>query len=147
MGTRLHDKVAIVTGAGQAAGDTIGNGRAISLLFAREGAKVMLADYRLESALETKTLIEKEQGEASAFKVDVTRAGECRQMAEKCIETYGRIDILINNVGIGDEDQGPVKLTEEAWERIFNVNLKSMFLTCKYVLPYMEILLKSSLES
>ena len=68
MGARLHDKVAIVTGAGQAAGDTIGNGRAISLLFAREGAKVLLADYRLDSALETKTLIEKEQGEASAFR-------------------------------------------------------------------------------
>ena len=59
-------------------------------------------------------------------------------MAEKCAETYGRIDILVNNVGIGGEDRGPVDLKEEVWDRIFRLNLKSMFLTCKYVLPYME---------
>jgi NAD(P)-dependent dehydrogenase (short-subunit alcohol dehydrogenase family) len=138
MDKRLEGKVAIVTGAGQTPGDTIGNGRAISLLFARAGAKVMLVDYRLDSAQETQSMIAQEGGQSFAFAADVSRADDCRRMAEMCVETYGRIDILVNNVGIGRGDQGPVKLKEEIWERIFNVNLKSMFLTCKYILPYME---------
>ena len=138
MDKRLQGKVAIVTGAGQTPGDTIGNGRAISILFARAGAKVMLVDLRLDSAQETQSMIDQEGGESFAFAADVTRADDCRRMAEKCVETHGRIDIFVNNVGVGGEDQGPVKLKEEVWDRIFTVNLKSMFLTCKYVLPYME---------
>ncbi len=138
MDKRLEGKVAIVTGAGQTPGDTIGNGRATSILFSRAGAKVMLVDVRLDSAEETQSMITREGGEAFPFAADVTRADDCRRMAEKCVERYGRIDILVNNVGIGRGDQGPVELQEEAWERIFNVNLKSMFLTCKYVLPFME---------
>ncbi len=138
MEKRLQGKVAIVTGAGQTPGDTVGNGRAISTLFARAGAKVWLVDSRVESARETQSIIAKEGGESFAFAADVTRADDCRRMAEKCAETCGRIDILVNNVGIGGDDQGPVKLQEEVWDRIFAVNLKSMFLTCKYVLPFME---------
>ncbi len=138
MEKRLEGKVAIVTGAGQTPGDTIGNGRAISILFARAGAKVALADVRLDSAQETQAMIAREGGVSFPIAADVTRAEDCRRMAEKCAETYGRIDILVNNVGIGRGDQGPVELQEEAWDRIFNVNLKSIFLTCKYVLPFME---------
>jgi NAD(P)-dependent dehydrogenase (short-subunit alcohol dehydrogenase family) len=138
MDKRLEGKVAIVTGAGQTPGNTIGNGRAISVLFARAGAKVMLVDHRLNSAQETQSMIAQEGGQSFAFAADVSRADDCRRMAEMCAETYGRIDILVNNVGMGRGDQGPVKLNEEVWERIFNVNLKSMFLTCKYILPYME---------
>jgi len=138
MDKRLEGKVAIVTGAGQTPGDTIGNGRAISLLFARAGAKAILVDLRLDSAQETQSMIEREGGESIAIAADVSRAEDCRRMAEKCAETYGRIDILVNNVGVGGGDQGPVKLKEEVWDRIFDMNLKSMFLTCKYVLPYME---------
>jgi NAD(P)-dependent dehydrogenase (short-subunit alcohol dehydrogenase family) len=138
MDKRLEGKVAIVTGAGQTPGDTIGNGRAISVLFARAGAKVMLVDHRLNAAQETQSMIAQEDGQSFAFAADVSRADDCRRMAEMCAETYGRIDILVNNVGMGRGDQGPVKLKEEVWEQIFNVNLKSMFLTCKYILPYME---------
>lgn len=138
MEKRLQGKVAIVTGAGQTAGDTVGNGRATSILFARAGARVFLVDARVESARETQSMIAREGGESFAFAADVTRADDCRRMAEKCAETHGRIDILVNNVGIGGDDQGPVKLKEEVWDRIFAVNLKSMFLTCKYVLPFME---------
>jgi NAD(P)-dependent dehydrogenase (short-subunit alcohol dehydrogenase family) len=139
MDKRLEGKVAIVTGAGQTPGDTIGNGRAISILFARAGAKVMLVDLRLDSAQETQSMIDREGGESFAFAADVSRAEDCQRMAGKCTETYGRIDILINNVGIGQRvGQGPVDLPEEAWGRIFHVNLTSMFLTCKYVLPVME---------
>jgi NAD(P)-dependent dehydrogenase (short-subunit alcohol dehydrogenase family) len=138
MDKRLEGKVAIITGAGQTPGDTIGNGRAISILFARAGARAMLVDVRLESAQETQAIINREGGEAFAFTADVSRADDCKRLAEECVSRYGRIDILVNNVGTGGEDLGPVRLKEESWERIFNVNLKSMFLTCKHVLPYME---------
>jgi NAD(P)-dependent dehydrogenase (short-subunit alcohol dehydrogenase family) len=138
MDQRLKGKIAIVTGAGQTPGDTVGNGRATSILFARAGAKILLVDHRLGSAQETQDIIAKEGGESLPFAADVTRADHCQRMAETCAQTFGRIDILVNNVGIGGEDFGPVKLKEEVWDRIFAVNLKSMFLTCKYVLPYME---------
>lgn len=137
MSERLKDKVAIVVGAGSTPGDTMGNGRATSILFAREGASVMLVDRRLDSAQETQEMIESEGGVSFAFEADVTKAEDCKSMAEKCIETYGKVDILHNNVGIG-ESGGPVELSEEDWDRVFDVNLRSMFLTCKYVLPYME---------
>jgi NAD(P)-dependent dehydrogenase (short-subunit alcohol dehydrogenase family) len=138
MVNRLKDKVAIVVGAGQQLGDTIGNGRAISILFAREGAKIMLVDKNLDSANETKSLIEKEGGESFIFEADIVNEDKCRQIIEKCIEVYGRIDILVNVVGIGEGDRSVVKLKEEIWDRIFNANLKGTFFTCKYVLPIME---------
>ncbi len=137
MSGRLKDKVAIVVGAGCTPGETMGNGRATAILFAREGASVMLVDNRLDSAEETKKLIDSEGGASFAFGVDVTRAEDCKRMADKCVEVYGRIDILHNNVGIGSGG-GPVDLSEEEWDRTLDTNLKAMFLTCKHVLPHME---------
>jgi len=136
MCQRLKGKVAIVVGAGSTPGEGIGNGRASAILFAREGAKVMLVDYRLDSAEETKKLIDDEGGESFAFEADITKSADCKQMADKCVETYGRIDILHNNVGIG-QGGGPVELSEEDWHRVFDTNLTGMFLACKHVLPYM----------
>lgn len=138
MVDRLKGKLAIVVGAGQQPGDTIGNGRAISILFAREGAKVMLVDKNLDAAKDTKSMIEKEGGESFVFEADIVREDDCRKIADKCVEIYGRIDILVNNVGIGEEDKSLVRLSEEIWDKIFDVNLKGMFFTCKYVLPVME---------
>jgi len=138
MVDRLKEKIAIVVGAGQQPGDTIGNGRAISILFAREGAKVMLVDKNLDAAKDTKSMIEKEGGESFVFEADIVREDDCRKIADKCVEIYGRIDILVNNVGIGEEDKSLVRLSEEIWDKIFDVNLKGMFFTCKYVLPVME---------
>lgn len=139
MEKRLDGKIAIVSGAGQRPGDTIGNGRAMAVLFARAGARVMLVDLRLEAADETRAIIEKEGGECFAFAADVTKTEDCKGMAEKCMENYGRIDILVNNVGIGGgRDYSPVHLSEEEWDAIFATNVKSAFLTCKHVLPYME---------
>ena len=138
MVNRLKDKIAIVVGAGQQPGDTIGNGRATSILFAREGAKVMLVDINLESAQETQSMIEKEGGESFAIQADVVNEDNCRQIAEKCMEVYGRIDILVNNVGVGEGDRNIVKLSEKVWDRIFNINLKGMVFTSRYVLPVME---------
>jgi NAD(P)-dependent dehydrogenase (short-subunit alcohol dehydrogenase family) len=138
MVKRLEDKVAIVVGAGQTPGDTIGNGRAISMLFTREGARVMLVDRRLDSANDTKSLIEKEGGGSFAFQADIVREDDCCRIAEKCVEHFGRIDVLVNNVGIGTGDNNIIKLDSEAWDTILDVNLKGVLLTCKYVLPVMK---------
>jgi NAD(P)-dependent dehydrogenase (short-subunit alcohol dehydrogenase family) len=135
---RLEGKVAIVVGAGQTPGETIGNGRATSILFAREGARVMLVDRKVESAHDTEKLIRDEVGDAFSFEADVTKSADCEAMAKACLDQFGRIDILHNNVGIGAGDGNVHQLTEEHWQRIFDVNLKSMFLTCKHVLPVMR---------
>jgi NAD(P)-dependent dehydrogenase (short-subunit alcohol dehydrogenase family) len=138
MAGRIDGKAAIVTGGGQTPGDTIGNGRATAILFAREGARVLIVDRDDASARETEEKIRSEGGEATRFCGDVTRSEDCGAMARACVERYGRIDVLHNNVGIGAGDSGPVHLTEEAWDRIHTVNLKSMFLTAKHVLPVMR---------
>jgi NAD(P)-dependent dehydrogenase (short-subunit alcohol dehydrogenase family) len=135
---RLKDKVAIVTGAGQTPGDTIGNGRATAILFAREGARVMLVDRRADSARETESMIAAEGGTARAFEADVTREDDCRAVAAACVEEFGRIDVLHNNVGIGRGDAGATHLDLAAWKEIIDVNLTAMFLTCKHVLPQMR---------
>jgi len=136
MGNRVTGKVAIVTGAGSI-GPGIGNGKASAIIYAREGAQVMLVDYNLEAAEETKGLIDKEGGHCIAFQADVSKSGDCKSMVEKCIQTFGRVDILHNNVGI-EIPGGAVETSEEDWDKMMNVDLKSMFLTCKYALPYME---------
>ncbi len=138
MADRLKGKVAIVVGAGQTPGDTIGNGRASAILYAREGARVLLVDRRLESAEDTRALITKENGEALALQADATLEEDCKRAANTCVERFGRIDILHNNVGIGDGDANVIQLEEQAWDRILNVNMKSVFLTCKHVIPVMR---------
>jgi NAD(P)-dependent dehydrogenase (short-subunit alcohol dehydrogenase family) len=135
---RLKDKVAIVVGAGQTPGDTIGNGRATAILFAREGARVALVDLSRESALETEALIKAEGGECFTFQADVTREEHCRAFVRATLETYGRVDILHNNVGIGTGDDGILSLSEQSWDKIMAVNLKGMFLSCRSVLPVMR---------
>jgi NAD(P)-dependent dehydrogenase (short-subunit alcohol dehydrogenase family) len=138
MSDRLKGKVAIVVGAGQTPGETIGNGRASAILYAREGARVLLVDRRLESAEDTREMIAKEGGEAVAFQADAIKSDDCKKMAEACVQRFGRIDILHNNVGIGDNDGGLNQLTEEAWDRILAVNMKSVIMPCKHVLPIMR---------
>jgi len=136
MGDRLKGKVAIVTGAGSILAG-MGNGKATAILFAREGARVMLVDYKLEAAEETRRAIDEEGGESIVFKADMSSAADCQSMVEKCIQAFGRVDILHNNVGMGGYG-GPVETSEEIWDKTMTINLKSMFLTCKYALPYME---------
>jgi len=138
MTKRLDGKVAIVVGAGQTPGDTIGNGRATAILFAREGASVLAVDRDGDSAIETVRRIREEGGAAEALTADVTRAADCRALVERCVESFGRIDVLHQNVGIGAGDSGPVHLSEENWDRIHTVNLKAMFLTAKHALPVMR---------
>ena len=135
---RLEGKTAIVVGAGQTPGETIGNGRATAIVFAREGAKVFLVDRDPESARETVAMVEGEGGVAVAFEADASREADCVAMVEACRSEFGRIDVLHNNVGIGMRDAGPTHLSEENWQRIIDVNLKSVFLTSKHVLPVMR---------
>ncbi len=132
---RLENKVAIVTGAGSRA-PGIGNGRAAAVLFAREGARVLLVDQNASSAEETLAMIKEAGGEAEVFAADVTSAADCRAMVERAVGRWGRLDILDNNVGI--EGQATVvTVTEEAWDRVMRVNVKSMMLTGKYAVPAM----------
>jgi len=125
-------------GAGQTAGDTIGNGRATAILFAREGAQVLVVDRRLDSAQETVDMIEGEGGSAVAVEADATNDSACAALVKDCVDKYGRVDILHNNVGIGGADAGPEHIEEAVWDHILSVNLKSVVFPCKAVLPAMR---------
>ncbi len=138
MSNRLENKTAIVVGAGQTPGEAVGNGRATAILFAREGARVMLVDRRLDSAQESQSLIEKEGGVAFAHQADITRTEACRSVADACVAEYGRIDILVNVVGVGGESGRRLELTEQQWDTIQKVNVRAMMVLCKHVLPVME---------
>ena len=135
MAGRLAGKVAIVTGAGTAAGGW-GNGKATAVLFAREGAKVFAVDLDARAAEDTAALIEKEGGTAVPFRADVSKGEDVKGLVAACRERFGRIDVLHNNVGIG-ELGGPVEASEESWHRVLAVNLTSAFLMCKHVIPVM----------
>ncbi|MDC0987067.1 SDR family NAD(P)-dependent oxidoreductase [Alphaproteobacteria bacterium] len=136
MVARLKDKIALVSGAGSV-GPGWGNGKATAVLYAREGAKVFCADINLAAAEETRDIIRSEGFDAESIQCDVSKSDLVLAMTNACKDAYGRIDILHNNVGIL-KIGGPVDLSEEDWDRVNNVNLKSMFLTCKHVLPIME---------
>jgi NAD(P)-dependent dehydrogenase (short-subunit alcohol dehydrogenase family) len=138
MSGRLDGKTAVVVGAGQTPGETIGNGRATAVLFAREGARVLLVDRDLASAQETKAVIEDEGGVAAVLQSDITIEDECVGLARGAIEALGHVDILHNNVGIASGDAGATTVSEDAWQRIVDTNLKGMWLTCKHVVPFMR---------
>jgi NAD(P)-dependent dehydrogenase (short-subunit alcohol dehydrogenase family) len=135
---RLAGKVAVVVGAGQTPGDTIGNGRATAILFAREGARVVAVDRDGASAEDTVAQIRGEGGHAEAIEADATHEDDCRRLVEHTAGHYERIDVLHNNVGIGGADAGPAHIDEAVWDRILAVNLKSAVLPCKHVLPVMR---------
>ena len=132
---RLEGKVAIVSGAGSS-GPGIGNGKATSVLFAREGARVLLVDSEAARAEETLAMIEEEGGEASVFEADVTRADDCKNMVEAAIDRYGRLDILDNIVGIFRRGT-VVDVDEETWDLVMDVNVKSVMLASKFAIPRM----------
>jgi len=135
---RLDAKIAIVVGAGQTPGQTIGNGRATAIRFGEEGARVLLVDRDEASAQETLTMMRERGGDGSVFVADVTSERQCAALIAACQQRYGRIDILHNNVGIGTGDRGATSITEEAWDRIFATNVKAVMFTCKHALPVMR---------
>ena len=138
MTKRLEGKKAIIVGAGQTPGETVGNGRAMAMLFAREGAEVMCVDRELDRAQETVALIEKEGGHAFALEADVATMAGCEAVVSTGRMHLGRIDILVNNVGIGTGDAPPHVIPEEVWDRIMTVNLKSAVMTTREALKVMR---------
>ncbi len=138
MAGRLEGKSAVVVGAGQTPGETIGNGRATAILFAREGARVLCVDRDLTSAEETVAMIADEGGHAFVLRADITREADCEALVAEALARLGRLDILHNNVGIGTGDASVCRLQEADWERILAVNLKGMWLTIKHALPVMR---------
>lgn len=133
---RLKDKVAIVTGAG-CVGPGWGNGRAVAVLFAQAGARIFAVDKSMEAMQETIRRVREAGGTIAAHTCDVTNSAEVEAMVAACQTEYGRVDILVNNVG-GSSAGGPVALSEDKWDAQVAFNLKSVFLTCKHVLPVME---------
>jgi NAD(P)-dependent dehydrogenase (short-subunit alcohol dehydrogenase family) len=132
---RLEGKVAIITGAGSRGAGT-GNGKATSILFAREGARLLLVDQFPERAQETLEIIKSEGGQAVAFTGDVTKLADCQAMVAAAVKAYGRLDILHNNVGI-DSTGTVVDINLEEWDQVMEVNLRSIVLTCRCAIPQM----------
>ena len=136
MTGRLQDRIAIVTGAG-CVGPGWGNGRATAVRFAEEGAKIFAVDRDLDSIKETDERVKAAGGEIVTYQCDVTGANSVEVMVKTCLDRFGRIDVLVNNVG-GSAAGGPVEMSEEVWDAQVDSNLKSVFLTLKHVLPVME---------
>ncbi len=132
----LTGKVAIVTGAGSI-GPGWGNGKAMAVLFARQGAKVFGIDINSDAALVTGEIVQKEGGTFAAHRCDMRAGEEVREAVAACVSRFGRVDILVNNVG-GSVPGDPVAMSEEVWDGQLDLNLKTAFLGCKNVLPVME---------
>jgi NAD(P)-dependent dehydrogenase (short-subunit alcohol dehydrogenase family) len=133
---RLKEKIAVVTGFGSSAPGW-GNGKATAVLFAREGATVIGTDANPQAAEETRGIIADEGGKVFAHKCDATNLSEVKAFVDGVVAKFGRIDILVNNVG-ASAPGGPVEITEDTWDAQFDINVKSAYLTCKFVLPVME---------
>lgn len=132
----LYGKVAIVTGAGSRA-EGIGNGRAASLLLAAEGARVLLLDANPAWAERTREMIAAEGGEARVFKADATKPEDCQAAVAAAKVAWGRVDILVNNVGIGGAKGNAVEVDLDEWNRGLLINVTSMMLMAKHAIPAM----------
>ena len=137
---RLENKTAMIVGAGQSPGETVGNGRAVALLFAREGAAVACVDRSLDAAEETAALVRAEGGKATAHAADITHEDQIAKAVQEVEAALGHIDILHNNVGvsIAGGDSAIETFTEAAFDNVFAINLRGMVMTCKHVLPGMR---------
>jgi NAD(P)-dependent dehydrogenase (short-subunit alcohol dehydrogenase family) len=133
---RVEGKVAIVTGAGSTPGPGVGTGKATAVVLAREGAKVVLVDQHPERADETRQRIEDEGGVAVVHAADATRAADCEAMVAAAVDAFGTVDILVNNIGLAAVGT-VVDVSEDAWDRSMDLNLRTAFLASKYVVPVM----------
>jgi NAD(P)-dependent dehydrogenase (short-subunit alcohol dehydrogenase family) len=127
---RLKNRVALITGAGS------GIGRETALLFAKEGAKVVVADVNDKAAQDTVKAITKAGGKAVYVRADVSKDADCQNMVKTALKTYGKLHILFNNAGISHaDDDDAVNTSEAVWDLTFNINVKGVFLGCKYGIP------------
>jgi hypothetical protein len=136
MTGRLQDRIAIISGAGSV-GPGWGNGRATAVRFAEEGAKIFAVDRNPDSLKETVEKVKAVGGDIVVHECDVTDNASVAAMMKACVDRFGRIDILMNNVG-GSAHGGPVEMAEEVWDAQIDFNLTSVFLACKHVIPVME---------
>ena len=134
--SRFDGRVAIVTGGGSRA-DGIGNGRAAAILLARRGAKVMVLDSDLQAAQATVARIHAEGGEALALRTDVSEDAACKAAIDAATSAWGRVDVLVNNVGIGGPPGDATALDIEAWDSAMRVNVTSMMLMARHAVPVM----------
>jgi NAD(P)-dependent dehydrogenase (short-subunit alcohol dehydrogenase family) len=132
---RLDGRIAIVVGAGQTAGETLGNGRATAITFAREGASLLLVDRDPESLAETAKLASVHGNPVDTIVADVASDDGPERIVQAAMDAHGRLDILHNNVGIGAGDGSPHHLDDDAYDRIMNVNLRAMWRTCRAAVP------------
>ena len=135
---RLADKVCVIVGAGQQAGQTIGNGRATSIRFAQEGARLLLVDRDGDALHQTANDVASFGIDAEILQVDITADDGPDRIIGAAIDAYGRIDVLHNNVGIGTGDAPPHRLTDEAFDLIMDVNLRALWRTCRSAIPPMR---------
>lgn len=126
MGERLKDKVALITGAGS------GIGRSSALLFAREGAKIVVGDINEAGSAETVRQIEAQGGSALAIHLNVTQEQDIEKAVQATIEHFGSLDILFNNAGVGESRTNITELSESEWDRVFSINVRGVFLGIKY---------------
>lgn len=134
---KLRNKVAIIVGAGQQPGGTIGNGRATAERFAQEGADLLLVDIQGEWAENTRAAVAAFGVRAEVCVADITQEADCKRIVDTCIAQFGRIDILHNNVGRSQGDAKTADLDANVWDGLMAMNLRGMVLTCKYALPHM----------
>ncbi len=132
---RLEGRIAVVVGAGQTAGESVGNGRATAVTFAREGAVLVLADRDVGSLEATAVLARAEGAEVTTVVVDVSDDDGPERIVLAATEAHGGIDILHNNVGIGAGDGPPHHLTDAGYDRIMDVNARAMWRTCRAAIP------------
>ncbi len=135
---RLDGRVAIVVGGGQAEGETVGNGRATAILLARAGATVAVADRKLDSAVETVDMITTAGGAALAVEVDVTDDEDHAALVARLVAEFGRIDILHNNVGVVVDDGDPLAIDPDAFDRLWQINVKGMLLAARHAITVMR---------
>ena len=134
--TRLANKVAIVTGAGTRSQNVSGVGVATAKAFADQGAKILIVDMDETAAQITESAITEAGGEASIYVADVAHESGCRELVEAAVESYGKLDILMNSVGILGRGSG-MEIEEDSWQRVLDVNLKSMAFISKFAVPAM----------
>ncbi|KAH7371324.1 hypothetical protein BKA64DRAFT_770111 [Cadophora sp. MPI-SDFR-AT-0126] len=143
MGSKRLDfdgDVAIVTGAGcrSGTGNEVGNGRAVAILLARHGAKVLLVDLNLEWLEETGRLIENEGGASHAFVADVSDEQSCKRIIDEAISVFGSLNLLVNNVGVTGALGDSAMIDLDAWDNVFRINVKSMVMMARYAIPQMR---------
>lgn len=135
--SRLDDRVAIVTGAGSRTAE-IGNGRAAAILLARRGARVLLLDMQYAAAQQTQQMIEADGGTSLALQADVSRRDDCEAAVRHAVQAWGRVDILVNNVGIGGPAGTAVEVDPDDWDGAMRINVASMMLMAKFAIPEMR---------